>query len=239
MSFQLVIAEKPSVAQSIANVLGAKNKKDGYLEGNGYLVSWCVGHLVELCSADAYNEKYAKWNRNDLPIVPAQWKFQVSSSKHKQFRILKDLMNRKDVTELICATDAGREGELIFRQVYYDAGCQKPFLRLWISSMEDKAIEDGFRHLRPGSDYDNLYRSALARSQADWLVGINGTRLFTCLYGTILRVGRVQTPVLSMICERSRQIEAFQKQPYWNIHLSCGSLALHKEKIFDKLSTAK
>ena len=234
MSYQLVIAEKPSVAQSIANVLGAKNKKDGYLEGSGYLVSWCVGHLVELCSADAYDEKYAKWNRDDLPILPAQWKYRVSNVKHKQFRILKDLMNRKDVTELICATDAGREGELIFRQVYYHAGCKKPFLRLWISSMEDSAIEDGFRHLRPGSDYDNLYRSALARSQADWLVGINGTRLFTCLYGTMLRVGRVQTPVLSMICERSRQIEDFQKQPYWNIHLSCGNLTLHKEKIFDK-----
>lgn len=233
MSYQLVIAEKPSVAQSIANVLGAKNKKDGYLEGSGYLVSWCIGHLVELCSADAYDEKYAKWNRDDLPILPAQWKYQVSSSKHKQFRILKGLMNRKDVTELICATDAGREGELIFRQVYYHAGCKKPFLRLWISSMEDSAIEDGFRHLRPGSDYDNLYRSALVRSQADWLVGINGTRLFTCLYETMLRVGRVQTPVLSMICERSRQIEDFQKQPYWNIHLSCGSLTLHKEKIFD------
>lgn len=234
MSYQLVIAEKPSVAQSIANVLGAKNKKDGYLEGSGYLVSWCVGHLVELCSADAYDEKYAKWNRDDLPIVPAQWKYQVSSSKHKQFRILKDLMKRKDVTELICATDAGREGELIFRQVYYHTGCKKPFLRLWISSMEDQAIGDGFRHLRPGSDYDNLYRSALARSQADWLVGINGTRLFTCLYGTMLRVGRVQTPVLAMICERSRQIEDFQKQPYWNLHLSCGNLTLHKEKIFDK-----
>ena len=234
MSYQLVIAEKPSVAQSIANVLNAKNKKDGYLEGSGYLVSWCVGHLVELCSAGAYNEKYAKWNREDLPILPTQWKYQVSSSKHKQFRILKDLMNRQDVTELICATDAGREGELIFRQVYYHTGCKKPFLRLWISSMEDTAIEDGFRHLRPGSEYDNLYRSALARSQADWLVGINCTRLFTCLYGTMLRVGRVQTPVLSMICERSRQIENFQKQPYWNIHLSCGSLVLHKAKIFDK-----
>lgn len=234
MSYQLVIAEKPSVAQSIANVLGARNKKDGHLEGNGYLVSWCVGHLVELCGADAYNEKYAKWNREDLPIVPAQWKYQVCSSKHKQFRILKELMNRKDVTELICATDAGREGELIFRQVYYHAGCKKPFMRLWISSMEDKAIVEGFRHLLPGSDYDTLYRSALARSQADWLVGINCTRLFTCLYGTMLRVGRVQTPVLAMICERFRQIEGFQKQPYWNIHLSCGSLTLHKEKIFDK-----
>ena len=239
MSYQLIIAEKPSVAQSIANVLGAKNKKDGYLEGSGYLVSWCVGHLVELCSADAYDEKYAKWNRDDLPILPAQWKYQVSSSKHKQFRILKELMNQKDVTELICATDAGREGELIFRQVYYHAGCKKPFLRLWISSMEDQAIGDGFRHLRPGSDYDNLYRSALARSQADWLVGINGTRLFTCLYGTMLRVGRVQTPVLSMICERSRQIEDFQKQPYWNLHLSCGNLTLHKEKIFDKSETER
>ncbi len=234
MSYQLVIAEKPSVAQSIASVLGAKNKKDGYIEGNGYLVSWCVGHLVGLCDASAYGEQYDKWNRETLPILPDKWKYEVSRAKHKQFRILKELMKRSDVTELICATDAGREGELIFRQVYYHAGCTKPFLRLWISSMEDKAIREGFRTLRPGSNYDNLYRSALARSQADWMVGINSTRLFTCLYGTLLRVGRVQTPVLAMLCERNSQIENFKKQPYWNVHLTCGNLTVHKEKIFDK-----
>ena len=234
MSYQLVIAEKPSVAQSIATVLGAKNKKDGYLEGNGYLVSWCIGHLVGLCDASAYGQQYEKWNRETLPILPKEWKYEVSRAKHKQFRILKELMKRKDVTELICATDAGREGELIFRQVYYHAGCNKPFLRLWISSMEDKAIREGFRTLRPGSNYDNLYRSALARSQADWMVGINSTRLFTCLYGTLLRVGRVQTPVLSMLCDRQHQIDHFQKKPYWNVHLTCGNLTVHKEKIFDK-----
>lgn len=234
MSYQLVITEKPSVAQSIASVIGAKTKKDGYLEGNGYLVSWCVGHLVGLCDAAAYGEQYEKWNRETLPILPQEWKYEVNHAKHKQFRILKELMKRKDVSELICATDAGREGELIFRQVYYHAGCTKPFLRLWISSMEDKAIREGFHNLRPGSDYDNLYRSALARSQADWLVGINSTRLFTCLYGTLLRVGRVQTPVLSMLCDRTNQIENFKKQPYWNVHLTCGSLLLHKEKLFNK-----
>ena len=231
--YQLVIAEKPSVAQAIASVLGVKNKKDGYLEGSDYLVSWCVGHLVELCDAAAYDEKYAKWNKNDLPILPADWKYEVYRGKQKQFRILKELMCRKDVSELICATDAGREGELIFRQVYYHTECSKPFSRLWISSMEDTAIRDGFRHLRPGSDFDALYQSALARSQADWLVGINGTRLFTCLYGTLLRVGRVQTPVLSMICARNEQIEHFQKQPYWNVHLNCGGMSVSKEKIFD------
>ena len=234
MSYQLVIAEKPSVAQSIASVLGAKNKKDGYFEGNGYLVSWCVGHLVGLCDASAYGEQYEKWNQETLPILPLEWKYEVSRAKNKQFRILKELMKRNDVTELICATDSGREGELIFRQVYYHAGCNKPFLRLWISSMEDKAIREGFRTLRPGSNYDNLYRSALARSQADWMVGINSTRLFTCLYGTLLRVGRVQTPVLAMLCDRQNQIENFKKQPYWNIHLTCGNLTVHKEKIFDK-----
>jgi len=237
MSYQLVIAEKPSVAQSIAAVLGVRNKKDGYLEGNNYLVSWCVGHLVGLCGAAAYGEQYEKWNQDTLPILPDTWKYEVSSAKKKQFRILKELMMRKDVTSLICATDAGREGELIFRQVYYHAGCTKPFFRLWISSMEDNAIREGFDTLRPGSDYDNLYLSALARSKADWMVGINSTRLFTCLYGTLLRVGRVQTPVLSMICERQKQITEFQKQPYWNIHLTAGNLTVHKEKIFNKEET--
>lgn len=231
MQHKLIIAEKPSVAQSIAKVLGVTKRKDGYLESDDYLVSWCVGHLVELSPADAYDEKYSKWNQQDLPILPSSWKYQVSYGKTKQYRILKELMHRKDVTELICATDAGREGELIFRQVYYQSGCTKPFLRLWISSMEDTAILEGFSNLRPGSDYDNLYQSALARSQADWLVGINNTRLFTSLYGTLLRVGRVQTPVLSMLCDRYFQIENFVKTPYWNVHLDCHGFLVHKEKI--------
>ena len=234
MSYQLVIAEKPSVAQSIAKVLGVTNKKDGYLEGNNYLISWCVGHLISLANAERYDEKYSKWSKDDLPILPDNWIYEVSPGKSKQFRVLKELMNRKDVFELICATDAGREGELIFRQVYEKAGCHKPFKRLWISSMEDKAIRCGFASLRPGTDYDNLYASALARAKADWLVGINGTRLYSSLYGTLLRVGRVQTPVLSMLVERDHAIRSFQKTPYWNVHLSCGELTLHKEKIFDQ-----
>lgn len=234
MSYRLILAEKPSVAQSIAKVLNVVNKKEGYFEGNGYLVSWCIGHLIGLANAETYDEKYINWKKEDLPIIPDPWQQIVSPDKAKQFRTLKELLNRKDVTEIICATDAGREGELIFRNVYYKTGCKKPFLRLWISSMEDSAILDGFEHLRSGSDYDNLYRSALARSQADWLVGINGTRLYTTLYGTLLRVGRVQTPVLSMLAERSKQIANFQKQPYWNLHLTSGTLTVHREKIFSK-----
>ena len=234
MPYRLILAEKPSVAQSIAKVLHVTNKKEGYLEGNGYLISWCIGHLIGLANAETYDEKYINWKKEDLPIIPNPWKQTVSPDKAKQFRILKELLNRKDVPEIICATDAGREGELIFRNVYYQAGCKKPFLRLWISSMEDSAILDGFSHLHPGTDYDNLYRSALARSQADWLVGINGTRLYTSLYGTLLRVGRVQTPVLAMLAERSEQIANFQKQPYWNLHLTAGELTVHREKIFNK-----
>ncbi|MDD6617992.1 MAG: DNA topoisomerase 3 [Clostridiales bacterium] len=234
MSYRLILAVKPSVAQSIAKVLNVVNKKEGYFEGNGYLVSWCIGHLIGLANAETYDEKYINWKKEDLPIIPDPWQQIVSPDKAKQFRTLKELLNRKDITEIICATDAGREGELIFRNVYYKTGCKKPFLRLWISSMEDSAILDGFEHLRSGSDYDNLYRSALARSQADWLVGINGTRLYTTLYGTLLRVGRVQTPVLSMLAERSNQIANFQKQPYWNLHLTSGTLTVHREKIFSK-----
>ena len=235
---KLVIAEKPSVAQSIAKVLGVNNRKDGYIEGNGYLISWCVGHLVGLADAASYNEAYAKWNQKDLPILPTDWNYEISPGKQKQFKILCSLMKRPDVTEIICATDAGREGELIFRNVYHMAGCGKPFFRLWISSMEDSAIREGFAHLRPGSDYDNLYRSALARSQADWIVGINATRLYTSLSGTLLRVGRVQTPALSMLCDRAEQIEHFQKTPFWNAHLTChtpdGTVSFHREKMFDK-----
>ena len=193
MSYQLVIAEKPSVARSIAGVIGADKKQDGYMEGNGYLVSWCIGHLVSLADAGTYDERFKKWRYDDLPILPQEWQYIIPDDKKKQFDTLRSLMERPDVTGLVCATDAGREGELIFRFVYQMAGCKKPFQRLWISSMEDAAIQDGFAHLKPGADYDNLYQSALCRAQADWLVGINATRLFSILYHKTLTVGRVQT----------------------------------------------
>lgn len=231
--YKLVIAEKPSVAQSIAKVIGAYKRQDGYMEGSGYLVSWCVGHLVGLAQADRYEERYKKWSYDDLPIAPEHWKYEVASDKKKQFGILKQLMFRDDVDELIEATDAGREGELIFRLVYHMADCNKPFKRLWISSMEDEAIKDGFRNLRDGKNYDALYESALCRSQADWIVGINGTRLFSTLYNQKLTVGRVQTPTLAMLVERSGQIDGFQKQKYFNVHLNCDGLDVTKEKIFD------
>ena len=175
---KLVLAEKPSVAMSLSKVIGANQRVDGYMEGNGYLVSWCVGHLVELSQPEAYDEKYAKWRYDDLPILPEHWQYQVSVSTKKQFGILKKLMQRKDVESLICATDAGREGELIFRLVYHQCGCKKPVERLWISSMEDSAIREGFQKLRPGTEYDALYEAALCRERADWIVGINATRLF-------------------------------------------------------------
>lgn len=231
---KLVIAEKPSVALALAKVIGAYQRQDGYMEGNGYLVSWCVGHLVGLAQPDTYDEKYKKWRRECLPIIPEQWRWEVADDKKAQFKILKELMFRKDVDELICATDAGREGELIFRLVYHQAGCKKPFKRLWISSMEDEAIKDGFDNLRESSDYDNLYDAALCRSKADWLVGINGTRLFTTLYDKRLTVGRVQTPTLAMVVERNKQIADFQKQKYFNLHLKDGKFEVHKEKIFDE-----
>ena len=191
---KLVIAEKPSVAQSIAAVLGAKQRHDGYLSGNGYLVSWCFGHLAELAGADVYDEKYAKWRYDDLPILPAGWRFTLKADKAKQFELLRDLMRREDVTEVINACDAGREGELIFRTVYYMAGCTKTMKRLWISSMEDEAIRKGFADLRPGREYDGLHQSALCRARADWLVGINTTRLFSVLYHRTLNVGARPVP---------------------------------------------
>ena len=227
----LVIAEKPSVAQSIAKVLGATSRKDGYLEGNNYIVSWCVGHLVGLADASSYDERYAKWRYDDLPIVPEEWLFEVSKNKTQQFKVLRDLMKDKRVTELVCATDAGREGELIFRLVYNIAGCAKPFKRLWISSLEDAAIREGFNHLRDGSDYDKLYEAALSRSKADWIVGINGTRLFTTLYKKKLVVGRVQTPTLAMLVEREGKITTFHKEKYFNIHVEKDGLTADMEKI--------
>ena len=222
MSYQLVIAEKPSVARSIAGVIGATEKHNGYLQGNGYLVSWCIGHLVSFADAGRYDERFKKWRYEDLPILPEMWQYIIPDEKKQQFDILRSLMERPDVTSLICATDAGREGELIFRFVYQMAGCKKPFKRLWISSMEDSAIRDGFAHLKPGTDYDPLYQSALCRAKADWLVGINATRLFSVLYHKTLTVGRVQTPTLNLLVERDAKITNFKKEKYHIVHIGVG-----------------
>ena len=227
----LVIAEKPSVGAAIGKVLGASSRKDGYLEGNNYIVSWCVGHLVGLADASSYDERFAKWRYSDLPIVPEEWLFEVPKDKQKQFKVLCDLMRDKRVTELVCATDAGREGELIFRLVYKKAGCTKPFKRLWISSLEDSAIREGFAHLRSSGEYDRLYEAALARSKADWIVGINGTRLFSTLYHKKLVVGRVQTPTLAMLVEREGKISTFHKEKYFNVHISKDNLTADLEKV--------
>ena len=223
MSETLIIAEKPSVAATIAAALGAKEKKDGYIAGSGYLVSWCVGHLVQLAEAAAYGEQYRKWGYDSLPILPQEWQYAVASDKGKQFKILKDLMHRADVSEVVNACDAGREGELIFRFVYDVAGCKKPMRRLWISSMEESAIKAGFASLKDGKEYDPLYSSALCRAKADWIIGINMTRLFSCLYGKTLNVGRVQTPTLKMLVDRDAAITTFKKEKYYHVRLSlCG-----------------
>ena len=232
---ELVIAEKPSVAQSIAAVLGATQRKDGYLEGNDYLVSWCVGHLVELAQPESYEEAWKKWSYESLPIIPQEWQHEVKSDTKAQYQILKKLMHDDRVDAVVCATDAGREGELIFRLTYNMAGCRKPMKRLWISSMEESAIRDGFHNLRPGSDYDNLYHSALCRQEADWLVGINGTRLFTVLYGgKALKVGRVQTPTLAMLVDRESKIMNFKKEAYYMAHIMGNGLDAVSEHISDK-----
>lgn len=224
VTYQLVVCEKPSVAQAVAKILGAGERRDGYLEGGGYLVSWCVGHLVGLAAADAYDTRYSKWVLEDLPIVPQEWQLTVSPATRKQFEILKGLMGRPDVSGIIESTDAGREGELIFRLVYQAAGCTRPFKRLWISSMEDTAIRTGFKNLRDGADYDSLYEAALCRAKADWLVGINGTRLFTTLYGgKTLNIGRVVTPTLALLAERETEIATFQKEKYHVVELDCGT----------------
>lgn len=237
---QLVIAEKPSVAQSIAAVLGATQRKDGYLEGNEYLVSWCVGHLVELAQPESYEEAWKKWSYESLPIIPQEWQHEVKSDTKAQYQILKKLMHDDRVDAVVCATDAGREGELIFRLTYNMAGCRKPMKRLWISSMEESAIRDGFHNLRPGSDYDNLYHSALCRQEADWLVGINGTRLFTVLYGgKALKVGRVQTPTLAMLVDREAKIMNFKKEAYYVAHILGNSLDAVSEHIRDKAEAEK
>ncbi len=231
---KLVIAEKPSVAQSIAKVIGANKREDGYLEGNGYVVSWCVGHLVELSPPENYDEKYEKWRYADLPILPSDWKYQIANETKKQFGILKKLMGRDDISGLVNACDAGREGELIFRLVYEQAKCKKPFERLWISSMEDKAISDGFSNLRKGPDYDALYEAALCRERADWIVGMNATRLFSTLYGQTLNVGRVMTPTLAMMVEREAEIEGFKPEPFYRLSISVAGVTALGERITNK-----
>ena len=231
MSETLIIAEKPSVAATIAAALGAKEKKDGYIAGSGYLVSWCVGHLVQLAEAAAYGEQYRKWSYDSLPILPQEWQYAVASDKGKQFKILKDLMHRADVSEVVNACDAGREGELIFRFVYDVAGCKKPMRRLWISSMEESAIKAGFASLKDGKEYDPLYFSALCRAKADWIIGINMTRLFSCLYGKTLNVGRVQTPTLKMLVDRDAAITTFKKEKYYHVRLSLSGVEAASAKI--------
>ena len=219
----MIVTEKPSVAMSYAKILGVHGRQDGYLEGNGYLVSWCVGHLVELAPPSAYGEQYVKWNIADLPILPEKWQYLVSASTKKQFGILKKLMHRSDVESIVCATDAGREGELIFRLVYEQAGCKKPFSRLWLSSMEDSAVREGFANLKSSTEYDALYQAALCRERADWMVGINCSRLFSCLYGRPLAVGRVMTPTLAMTVEREAAIAAFMPEKFYTVALELTS----------------
>ncbi len=231
---RLVIAEKPSVAQSLSAVIGANARKDGYLEGNGWRVSWCVGHLAGLADADSYDPKYAKWRYDDLPILPSDWKMSVGRDKKKQFDILKKLLCAPDVTEVVNACDAGREGELIFRNVYELAGCRKPMKRLWISSMEDSAIREGFENLRPGADYDGLHQAALCRAKADWLVGINATRLFSVLYRRTLNIGRVMSPTLALIVQREAEIEAFQPEPFYTVALELPGFTAVGARMKDK-----
>ncbi len=219
---------------AVSNVIGAKTRRDGYMEGSGYIVSWCFGHLAELASADTYDERFKKWRYDDLPIVPQKWEYLIKEDKSGQFELLRDLMNRSDVTEVINACDAGREGELIFRTVYYLAGCTKTMKRLWISSMEDEAIRKGFDTLRPGSEYDGLYQSALCRAKADWLVGINGTRLFSILYHRKLNVGRVVSPTLSLIVQRECEIDAFKPESFYTVHLDCVGFDATSERFTEK-----
>ena len=231
--YTLIIAEKPSVAQAIAAVVGSKKREDGYLSGPQYLVSWCIGHLVELAPPHAYNEAYKTWRAEDLPIVPAEWKYEAHVSTEKQLNILKRLMNLPDVETIICATDAGREGELIFRLVYNYCHCHKPVKRLWISSMEESAIRDGMEHLRDDAEFDSLYEAALCRQKADWLVGMNASRLYSLLYGTTIQVGRVLTPTLALIARREEEIQTFQQEPFYTVKLRCGFDA-YSERITDK-----
>ena len=239
MSYQLVVSEKPSVGAAYAKVLGATNRQDGYWEGNGYLVSWCVGHLVELAPPNVYDARYVKWSIADLPILPEKWQYLVSASTKKQFGILQKLMHRPDVESVICATDAGREGELIFRLVHQQAGCKKPFSRLWLSSMEDNAIRKGFQKLKPSTEYDALYNAALCRERADWMVGINASRLFSCLYGQPLAVGRVMTPVLAMTVVREAAIAAFTPEKFYTVALTLADGGTASSKRFAQKADAE
>ena len=236
--YRLVIAEKPSVAMSIAKVLGATARKEGHMEGGGWLVSWCIGHLAGLAEPAVYNPDYDKWRREDLPILPENWRFTIGKDKREQFDILRTLLRREDVSEVVNACDAGREGELIFRTAYHLAGCTKPMKRLWISSMEDSAIREGFDSLRPGSDYDGLHQAALCRQKADWLVGINATRLFSVLYGRTLNIGRVMSPTLALIAQREAEIAAFEPVPFYTVELACGGMTLTGERISGKEDAA-
>ncbi len=235
---KLVIAEKPSVAMSIGKVLGATSKKDGYVEGNGYVVSWCVGHLVGLASTEMYDEKYKKWVLDDLPIIPSTFEYTVAPDKQKQLKVLSKLLNQKDIDTVVNACDAGREGELIFRLVYQLSKSTKPVKRLWISSMEDSSITDGFASLKDGAEFDALYQAAACRQQADWLVGINATRLFSCLYNQQLNVGRVMSPTLAMIVERNATIGAFKAEPFYNVVLTTDDISFSSERM-SELSQAE
>lgn len=234
MAYRLVITEKPSVAASIAKAIRAKERKDGYFQGDGYLVSWCVGHLVELAMPQEYDPKYAKWRKDDLPIIPEKWKYQISQSTKKQFQTLKSLMARNDVSELICATDAGREGELIFRLVYHQAGCKKPFRRLWISSMEDSAIREGFSHLKASAEYDALYDAALCRERADWIIGMNASRLYSILYGSTFNIGRVVTPTLAMLVEREQSIKNFVPELFYTVQIQADGVKAASKRYKEK-----
>ena len=232
--YNLIVTEKPSVARTISKVLGVTARRDGYLEGGGYLVSWCVGHLVELAPPGAYDPRLERWDRADLPILPEKWQYLVSSSTKRQFDVLCKLMHWADVDRIVCATDAGREGELIFRLVYHQCGCRKPVSRLWISSMEDAAIRAGFANLKPSTEYDSLYKAALCRERADWLVGINATRLFSCLHGVTLNVGRVMTPTLAMTVEREAAIDAFRPEPFYTVFLKMEDCMASSERFKEK-----
>ena len=236
---KLIVTEKPSVAMAYAKVLGATNRQDGYLEGNGYLVSWCVGHLVELAPPNAYDARYVKWSIADLPILPEKWQYLVSASTKKQFGVLQKLMHRPDVDSIVNSCDSGREGELIFRLVYQQAGCKKPFSRLWLSSMEENAIREGFAHLKPSTEYDALYNAALCRERADWMVGINCSRLFSCLYGRSLAVGRVMTPTLAMAVQREAAIAAFTPEKFYTVSLAFEGDGTASSKRFSQKEDAK
>ena len=229
----LIICEKPSVAKTVALALGAAEQKDGYLSGDGLLVSWCIGHLISMADAGSYDERYKKWRYEDLPILPQTWKYAPTPGKEKQLAVLKELLHRSDVSEVVNGCDAGREGELIFRFVYEQTGCTKPFSRLWISSMEDSAIREGFAGRRAGTEYDVLYQSALCRARADWLVGINATRLFSVLYHKTLNVGRVLSPTLNLLVERDGKITMFHKEKYHIVHIDCGGVDAESERISD------